>query len=210
MKGNDSLKHKDDNTQSSSSWFFFPHWSLLWKIEDNNNHIDCHHLHFLMLVLVPLKHKDNLCLCHLLCIFFSSLYHSYEKQNMTTIFDRHFLCLFLMFLMILDTKTMTHNYRLCVFFSSFIALVKDKSWCKLLSSSPPPILTPLRHEDDGSMLLSLCLLFLAFFIPMKDRKWQQSMIVIVYTSYSCSSQTRKQWHRVIIFVCFLLSGRRWR
>jgi len=70
----------------------------------------------------------------------------------------------------------------------------------------------LRHEDDGYMPSSSCLLFLAFVVPMNDKRQWPFVIIVVFTSSSWfhSSQTWRRWHRVIVFVSFLLLGKRWR
>lgn len=61
----------------------------------------------------------------------------------------------------------------------------------------------LNTKDNNRKSSSSCLFFLAFVAPMKDKKWQRSMIVNVFvSSYSHSSQTQKRQHKVVIFVFF--------
>lgn len=64
------------------------------------------------------------------------------------------------------------------------------------SSLPPLIFIPFKHENDKIEPLFLCFFSLTF--------WQQSQIIIIFTS-SCyrSFQTWRWRHRAIIFVFFL-------
>lgn len=194
------LRHEDNDTKLlSSCLLIFLLSSLLWKTKD-----DTYCCRFLLMLLF-LWNTKTMAMCHHLHVFFFLAFVAPVKDKRWQLSNRRHL--YLLLLLLSDTKIIAKSYCFCVFFfmpSSFLWKIGNNNndlWSSS-SSPPPPSLNPLKHKDDN-----LCHHFRVFFCLNRSYERQKMMMICDHCHFflflfSLFSDMKTMTF-VIIFVSFV-------